>query len=313
MKMLQSAMTVALVSLLLGFSSGSAQTPRTVSARLGAMGGGGLCGVVLVPGAELRSGGPTHLLLGADANLVRGGHRPCGPAPLPGETAEVVRTSLSPPRIRVGFGWRSAAGIEPLELRLFVGQQGIVEGFQPLAGAGVVFAPGGWGVGIDGSAARGKAYERTQNPWIDHLYDERPLRTTWTPRWEVYGRGDVGALDRETLRPAVAGLAAGAAGGVLGGTLGVMIADCSGTGCAGPFILGAALGEAVALPLGVHLAGRRGSYPAGVLTSVGVAAAGIFTMAFAEADVAAQGIVVIVPIAQLIATIAVDRRTGTRN
>ncbi|HEV2146545.1 MAG TPA: hypothetical protein VGR37_03935, partial [Longimicrobiaceae bacterium] len=82
--------------------------------------------------------------------------------------------------------------------------------------------------------------------------------------------------------------------------------------CLMPALVGAIVGETLGVPLGVHLAeGRRGSYALGALASAGITAAGLAGFALlGDSGPPAQGIAVLVPVAQLWASIAVERRTA---
>ncbi len=85
-------------------------------------------------------------------------------------------------------------------------------------------------------------------------------------------------VDSTSVAPEVfAGVLAGAGGLVLGGLFGfaaenALRCDAHGDFCGlSGMVVGALLGESLALPLGVHLAaGRQGSYPRAALVSVGV-------------------------------------------
>lgn len=72
-------------------------------------------------------------------------------------------------------------------------------------------------------------------------------------------------------------------------------------------VWGAAAGVSIAIPLGVHLANRgRGSYGLELATSLGIAATGM-----ALAFTVNNGIPVIaIPVAQLVASVVIERRTG---
>ncbi|MEW5931380.1 MAG: hypothetical protein AB1941_28265, partial [Gemmatimonadota bacterium] len=104
----------------------------------------------------------------------------------------------------------------------------------------------------------------------------------------------------------------------LGGAAGFLAGLAANRSCEGdeacllPALAGAVVGETLGLPLGVHVAeGRRGSYALGALASVGVAAAGLGLMSLVgDSGPPAQGIAVMVPVAQLLASIAVERRTA---
>ena len=151
---------------------------------------------------------------------------------------------------------------------------------------------------------------------------ELPLRHEWVPSFEAAARFDAGALTGRGApgyagglgRPVLGGIAAGALGagvGFLGGL--AAYGACEGDEiCLSPALAGAIVGETLALPLGVHLAeGRRGSYPLGALASAAVTAAGLGAMSLVgDSGAPAQGIAVLVPVAQLLASITVERRTA---
>ncbi len=116
---------------------------------------------------------------------------------------------------------------------------------------------------------------------------------------------------------ALGGVAGGAVGFFGGGLIGYT-AETGLTGCAGDewcgfggILLGAAVGEVVMLPMGVHLANRsRGSYAPSLGTSVAVGLAGLAVAS--QAGEAAGVVVAAVPVAQLLAAIAVERGTAAR-
>jgi hypothetical protein len=288
-----------------------AQSRAGVAWRVG-VAGGGLDGVALVPGLEVRGGAGLHLFAALDVFLFTGERSSRMVVESDAELAPLTRTSLSPPRLRAGLGWGAAE--TDLAFRAYVGQQGFVEGLNPLVGAGATVGVGPVGLGVDGSLNRGTTFERTPSPFVPGLIDERALQRTWVPRWEVSAQADAGALDRRTVGTALAGAGAGVVGGLAGGLAGVAIARCTGSGCAGPFIIGFVVGETATIPLGVHLAeGRRGSYPAAALVSAGVAAAGLGALlVVGDSGPAAQGVAVLVPIAQLVSSMAVERRIARR-
>ena len=117
-----------------------------------------------------------------------------------------------------------------------------------------------------------------------------------------------------------AGIPAMAIAGVIGGTVGVFGGGLIGSAVGGgnaicgddacgleEAVYGAILGESVLLPLGVHLAnGRRGNYGLSLLASVGIGALGILAV-----DASNDGIpLLVVPVAQLITSIAIERTTS---
>ncbi|HEX8274337.1 MAG TPA: hypothetical protein VF615_16995 [Longimicrobiaceae bacterium] len=112
----------------------------------------------------------------------------------------------------------------------------------------------------------------------------------------------------------ILGGAAGFAGGaLLGYTLDTALADCKGEEWCGfrGVLLGGALGEALMLPLGVHLANRsRGRYAPGAAMSILVGLGGL-TLAAA----AGEGLPLVVPaipVAQLLTAVRVERSTAAR-
>lgn len=115
-----------------------------------------------------------------------------------------------------------------------------------------------------------------------------------------------------------------AAAGLLGGTIGFFGGAYVGaglaSGCAGDFcgigetIFGAAAGESLGIPLGVHLAnGGRGNLLLEILASAGIGAAGLMLVIgnSNSADQTASIVTVAAtPIVQLITSIAIERSTG---
>jgi hypothetical protein len=113
-----------------------------------------------------------------------------------------------------------------------------------------------------------------------------------------------------------------AAGGLIGGAVGVVGGFYVGAVLASDEdtedldflsggVAGAAIGEGLLLPLGVHIAnGSRGSYATSALLSVGLAAAGLLALEAAHYDPPTSPIVLIaVPIAQIATSIAIERAT----
>jgi hypothetical protein len=103
----------------------------------------------------------------------------------------------------------------------------------------------------------------------------------------------------------VAGTMLGAVGLFGGIALGAAFEDCAQSHdgfCDAGVIVGGLLGEGIALPIGVHLAGGRGSLSSEIGTSLGITLLGI-----AAAFVTRGPGILLVPPAQLIATIAMER------
>lgn len=121
------------------------------------------------------------------------------------------------------------------------------------------------------------------------------------------------AQSRSTPALAAGGLVGGAVGALGGFYVGAILGsdddddlDFLGTGVAVGTI-----GEGLLLPLGVHIAnGGRGSYMSSALASLGLAAGGLLALEAAHYDPPAAPIILIaVPIAQLAASIAIERAT----
>jgi len=114
---------------------------------------------------------------------------------------------------------------------------------------------------------------------------------------------------RSGVTLAFGGLVGGVLGFFAGGLSGVAVCDCnSGEGydALEAFFLGAAVGTAITIPLGVHLANRSdGNYGISLAASAGISALGL-AAAFA-ADEAA--IVLLVPISQIVSSVLIERRT----
>lgn len=111
------------------------------------------------------------------------------------------------------------------------------------------------------------------------------------------------------------GAAGGVAGFFAGGLVGLAFSyDCTGDDYCGlrGFLIGAAVGGTLTMALGVHLGNdRRGSLPLDMLTGAAVWGVGIGTAAATGWDDSVTLIAAIgVPMAQLLATTAVERATG---
>jgi hypothetical protein len=109
--------------------------------------------------------------------------------------------------------------------------------------------------------------------------------------------------------PVAAGLLAGTIGLFGGGILGAEIDKASSDGYEEfdglmGFVIGAPIGESLLMPVGVHLAnGRRGNLPGAMLASMAIAGTGI-AIAAATQD---GKVLVAIPVAQLLACIAIER------
>jgi hypothetical protein len=127
----------------------------------------------------------------------------------------------------------------------------------------------------------------------------------WTPEavaWHVEGI-EVGAP--ADPRSALLVGAGAVAGGVVGALPGILVVHyVGGWEGLGYGVLAAYAGYSLAMPVGAHLANRRGGKLwANVLTSVGVAAVGLGVLEATGED----ALYIAIPIAQLAAVVAVER------
>ena len=142
-----------------------------------------------------------------------------------------------------------------------------------------------------------------QGPLRDYRFNSVALRTT-----------TIQTRDVPTINLVAGGLTGGVVGffgfGIAGALIASGLSDNQGDGyeALGGFAIGALVGESVLLPLGVHVAnGRRGDYGISFLASMGIAALGL-SLTGAMDDMAVVFLPAI-PIAQLITTISLERRT----
>lgn len=120
------------------------------------------------------------------------------------------------------------------------------------------------------------------------------------------------------------------AGGALGGALGLVGGYAIGYALGGgnrdscgdvfpcgavPGVIGAMIGEIVLLPVGVHIFNdRRGHFAMDLFTSAGVGALGVLLAATVSEGALSEGrALLVVPIIQLAATVAVERAAGRKD
>lgn len=172
------------------------------------------------------------------------------------------------------------------------------------------------------------------------IFDANALRSVYTPLWSGAGtagataaprsgysgssaRGEVEggpAEGRSTGALVAGGLAGGVAGAIAGGAVGAWLFNLNcevgcDEGALYSSLLGAMVGESLLLPLGVHLTNRRlGSYYPAMMASVTVtgAAVGLVYLLSQTFDHVGntRGLVVAVPVLQLIASIQIERQTA---
>ena len=124
------------------------------------------------------------------------------------------------------------------------------------------------------------------------------------------------AQPRSTTRLASFGLLGGGIGLVAGGLLGALIGgndsddpDEAWVNALQGSVIGATIGESIGLASGVHLANdRRGNFVLGTVASLAIGAAGAALVFENQDPPAAPIILAATPIAQLIATIMIERR-----
>ena len=134
----------------------------------------------------------------------------------------------------------------------------------------------------------------------------KELRVEWSSPALAQSRSAPALLAGGLIGGAVGTLGGFYVGAVLGSDDDDDDLDFLGTGVAV-----ATIGEGLLLPLGVHVAnGSRGSYMSSALASLGLAAGGLLALEAAHYDPPAAPIILIaVPIAQLAASIAIERAT----
>ena len=124
------------------------------------------------------------------------------------------------------------------------------------------------------------------------------------------------AQQRSTSRLASFGLLGGGLGLVAGGLLGAVVGgndsddpDEAWVNALQGSVIGATIGESIGLGSGVHLANdRRGNFVLGTVASLAIGAAGAALVFENQDPPAAPIILAATPIAQLIATIMIERR-----
>ena len=276
-------------------------------------------------GVEVRSAGSTYAFGGLDALVYRLHDRiPEWQGP-PGK--RIYMLPRRAPGLRVGLGQRLDLGGASAGGRAYVGQQGVT-GFAPLAGAGVSVGRDPWAVTVDAVARRAQAYTlgTPSDPGLPA--PQAPAGTHWLPSLEVGARWDVGTLGgpprpagtrsvgEHLERPVVGGLA----GGVMGLAAGALVAlpfirSCEGDeACLLPIFPAMVAGESVGIPMGVHVAeGRRGNVYLSTAASLGVAALGwAGTRHVGDSGDPPVAIAVLVPIAQIAVSTAIERHTARR-
>lgn len=116
---------------------------------------------------------------------------------------------------------------------------------------------------------------------------------------------------------AFGGLVGGALGFFAGGFSGVAVCGCSSGGgeydALEAFFLGAAVGTAVTIPLGVHLSNHlEGSYLTALAVSIGISAVALAAAFALHDETASPALVLMIPVSQIISSVLIERRTTPR-
>jgi hypothetical protein len=278
-------------------------------------------------GVQVRGASATYVLGGLDVMAFRLGSGSVFQGE-PGTQIHLV--PLSPPRLTLGLGHRGAMG-DGMTVRgeAYVGQQGVIDGFQPLAGAALTVGREPWAVTVDGLLRRAATLEVQEQPSPSYPAVTRLNGHTWVPTVEVGARWDVGSLGRSAAarpggprgdrleRPMLGGLA----GGVLGAGAGMLVGLVAMVGCQGdesclaPMFMGTAVGATVGVPVGVHVAEHhRGNVYLSTAASIGIGALGLATTRYTgDSGAAGQSIAVLVPLTQIVAATFIERHTARRH
>lgn len=110
------------------------------------------------------------------------------------------------------------------------------------------------------------------------------------------------------------GILGGGLGFFLGGAVVGAVADdagCYELDCLRWAFLGAVAGESLGVPAGVHLAnGRRGSYAGAAAASTLIGAAGVLALSTGPSDGTLVAVAIGAPLAQLLASMAIEQSTA---
>ncbi len=122
---------------------------------------------------------------------------------------------------------------------------------------------------------------------------------------------------RNGVTLAFGGLVGGALGFFAGGFSGVAVCGCSSGGgeydALEAFFLGAAVGTAVTIPLGVHLSNHlEGSYLTALAVSIGISAVALAAAFALDDETAFPALVLMIPVSQIISSVLIERRTTPR-
>jgi hypothetical protein len=118
-------------------------------------------------------------------------------------------------------------------------------------------------------------------------------------------------VPRSAVTLGFGGLVGGALGFFAGGFAGVAVCGCD-SGGEGydeleAFFWGAAVGTAITIPLGVHMANRsKGNYWTALAVSGGISVIGL-AAAYAVNDDASGAIVLLIPVSQIISSVLIER------
>ena len=273
-------------------------------------------------GVEVRGAGSTYVFGGMDAFVFK--LRDQVPDQWRGPAGTRFHAlPLRAPRLTAGFGHRITVRGTMASAEAYVSQQTITE-LAPMAGGAVGLERRPWAVTVDGGMRRATTYELGTPPAPSLPANATPVGHRWLPSVEVGARWDVGALGRAGAREADGGRGRGLGrpilGGLIGGAVGSLaalpaVAGCTaGDECIFPLLAGGIMGESVGVPLGVHLAERRGgSLLVGTVASLGIAGLGVAAIGYVgDSGSPPVAISVLVPVAQIAVSTFIERRTGRR-
>lgn len=121
---------------------------------------------------------------------------------------------------------------------------------------------------------------------------------------------------RSGVTLAFGGLVGGALGFFAGGFSGVAVCGCTSgevNDALEAFFLGAAVGTAVTIPLGVHLSNHlEGSYLTALAVSIGISAVALAAAFALDDETASPALVLMIPVSQIISSVLIERRTTPR-
>jgi len=140
-----------------------------------------------------------------------------------------------------------------------------------------------------------------------------PRITRAPTAYQQAGEAPIQSWDRYPRHPvalAMGGLAGGAVGFISGALIGAVVASDDGYEAAGLGLVGGTLGAIVGIPVGTHLTnGRRGRLGPGLAASLVTMLAGAAAAAIVDDEGVETAILISIPVAMTIASVAAERTT----